>query len=167
MPAVAASAAVAPAGPVAVAERLSRGFAGGGRLNGLRAAEEALQPSEEAACGWLGRVRDLARRALLVAGALVARIARLALVARVARLARLAGIARLPRVARVARLAGFPGIAGLALEVAARLAALEAGPLRPRAGPAVLVLPAVGAERRTLVALRAVIGMILAASLGR
>ena len=69
---VAASAAVAPAGPVAVAELLAAGLASDGHLGRLGAAKESLKPAEESP-GWclgrrgvvIGRDGLIATRALI------------------------------------------------------------------------------------------------------
>jgi hypothetical protein len=91
--AVAASAAVAPAVPVAVAERLAARLMPGGRLGRLGARKQAPQPAEESTRGRLGRGGRLvgwrglvAPRPLVELRALVVLRAVVALLARVARL---------------------------------------------------------------------------------
>jgi hypothetical protein len=147
--AVAASAPVAPAVALAVAEWLSGGLAPGRSRLRLLGPEEALQPSEEPSAGG-GRCRNMLGGTVMIAPR--ALVGLRPLIARVAGLARLAGIPRLARIARVARLAGFAGIAGLPVEgVAPGLAPVGAGLACLGLGAAVHVLPAVRTERGSLV----------------
>jgi hypothetical protein len=149
--AMAAATAVAPAGTLAVAGAFAAKLPSGRGRSGLAAPEEGLEPCNKALCrrgGLLGRPIVIAARALVMMGALIARVAGLPFIARIARLA------GLPRVAGLARLACIAGIPRLPLKrVTAGLATVRTGRAFLGAGRIGGIFPAVRAECGPVVAL--------------
>jgi hypothetical protein len=154
--AVAASAAVPPAGPMAFARAFPCEVAGRWGLDRLAHPEEGLEPPKETlghGRGRLGRAVRVPLRPRVLARALVARVARLALEPRVTRLALVTRIARLAGLPRIAGLARLARVARLALErVIPGIAPVETGLSRLRGRAVGGVLPAVRAEGGSFIA---------------